>query len=200
MAAVKHVGDANERVNGYIDRLPDFSKKICKRLREIILKSDPKMIEDWKWGPNYYLDGMVCGYATFQRHVNFVFFKGSLLKDNRKLLQDTGSINTRHFHLKNVKDIDEDIFLEYIFDAIDNNTSGKKVIAPELALTGDINKEFKLAGVLKQFEALSPSRKQFHTQWINQAKKEETRVRRISQAILMLQKKTGELKKLNTKK
>lgn len=189
MAVVKHVSNADERVHEYIDSLPDFSKKICERLREIILKSDPKMIEDWKWGPNYYLDGMVCGYAAFQKHVNFVFFKGSLLKDKRKLLQDTGSVNTRHFHLRTVKDIDEDVFLEYIFEAIDNNREGKKVVAPEVALTGDIKKEFKSAGVIKLFEALSPSHKKFYTQWIEQAKKDETRIRRISQAILILQKK-----------
>ena len=191
MAVVKHISNADERVNEYIDSLPDFSKKICKRLREIILKSDPKMIEDWKWGPNYYLYGMVCGYAAFQKHVNFVFFKGSLLKDKRKLLQDTGSVKTRHFHIKTVKDVDEDIFLEYIFEAIDNNWRGKKVVPPKVALTGDIKKEFKAAGVIKQFEALSPSHKKFHTQWIEQAKKEDTRIRRISQAILMLRKKAG---------
>ncbi|PBQ34337.1 hypothetical protein CNR22_22020 [Sphingobacteriaceae bacterium] len=184
--AAKHVSNADERVNDYINGLPDFSKKICQRLREIVLKSDPKIIEDWKWGPNYYLNGMVCGYAAFQKHVNFVFFKGSLLKDKRKLLENTGSINTRHFHIKSAKDIHEDIILEYVFEAIDNNKAGKKVIAPDLALSGNIKREFKAAGVLKQFEALSPSQKKFHTQWIELAKKEETRIRRISQAVLKL--------------
>ncbi|MBA3683150.1 MAG: DUF1801 domain-containing protein, partial [Bacteroidetes bacterium] len=63
MAATKHVADASLKITEYIDTLPDWSQKICKKLRTIILKADPKLIEDWNWGPNYYLEGMVCGFA-----------------------------------------------------------------------------------------------------------------------------------------
>jgi hypothetical protein len=52
---------ATEEVLQYIDGLPPFSKAICKKLRAIILKADKELVEDWKWGPNYYLSGMVCG-------------------------------------------------------------------------------------------------------------------------------------------
>ena len=127
MAATKHVADASLKISDYIDALPDWSQKICKQLRTIILKADPKLIEDWKWGPNYYLEGMVCGFAGFKKHVNLVFFKGTSLMDKKKLLVgDPESINTRNFRFRDVKEIDEDILLEYLIEAIDLNKAGKK--------------------------------------------------------------------------
>jgi uncharacterized protein YdeI (YjbR/CyaY-like superfamily) len=190
MAVPKHVADASLKISDYIDNLPDWSQKICKRLRTIILKADPKLIEDWKWGPNYYLEGMVCGYAGFQKHVNFVFFKGILLKDKRKLLYlNEGSVNTRNFRFKDVKEIDEDIILEYVIEAIDLNKAGKKIIVPKnrtVEVANDIKREFKLAGVLNYFETLAYSHKNEYIRWIDSAKREETRKSRIVKAVVMI--------------
>jgi hypothetical protein len=75
MATSKHKSDASFKITDYIESLPDWSQKICITLREISLKSNSEIIEDWKWGPNYYLNGMVCGFSAFKKYVNFVFFK-----------------------------------------------------------------------------------------------------------------------------
>lgn len=77
--------EASEKVSEYIESMPPFSKNICEKLRQIILSTDAGIIEDWKWGPNYSYDGMVCGYAAFQKHVKLTFFNGSGMKDSRKL-------------------------------------------------------------------------------------------------------------------
>ncbi len=151
------------------------------------------MIEDWKWGPNYYLDGMVCGFAGFKKHVNFVFFKGTLLKDKRKLLHlNEGSINTRNFKFKDVKEIDEDIILEYVIEAIDLNKNGRKIVIPKnrtVEIPKDVKKQFKLAGVLHYFESLAYSHKNEYIRWIESAKREETRKSRIEKAVIMIGKK-----------
>lgn len=190
MAAPKHVADASLKITEYIDTLPDWSKKICKCLRTIILKADPKIIEDWKWGPNYYLDGMVCGFAGFQKHVVLAFFKGALLKDKKKLLvANDGTVNMRSLKFKDVKEVNEDIILEYVIEAIDINKKGKKVVAAKdrtVEVAKDIAREFKLAGVLKYFESLAYSHKKEYIMWIESAKKEETRKSRIEKAISKL--------------
>ncbi len=57
--------DAKERIDEYIRELPEFSKSICAKLRQVIFKAQPHIAQDWKWGPNYqYPKGiMVCGYG-----------------------------------------------------------------------------------------------------------------------------------------
>ncbi len=191
MAATKHVADASLKISDYNDALPDWSQKICKKLRTIILKADPKLIEDWKWGPNYYLEGMVCGFAGFKKHVNLVFFKGTSLKDKKKLLVgDPESINTRNFRFTDVKEIDEDILLEYLIEAIDLNKAGKKIIISKkdqkIEIAKDIKKQFTQAGLLKYFESLTYSKKKGYIRWIESAKREETRKNRVVAAIIML--------------
>ncbi len=80
MAKVKHNPNAAALITDGMAELEPFAREICIRLRSIILSADPSFIEDWKWGPNYYLNGMVCGYWGFKKHVSLVFFQGSLLK------------------------------------------------------------------------------------------------------------------------
>lgn len=190
MATSKHIADASLKINEYIDALPAWSRAICKRLREIALKSDPKLIEDWKWGPNYYLKGMVFGFAAFQKHVNFVFFQGALLKDPYHVLQgDPNALRNKHIRITNIKDINEDLLLEYMIEAIDNNKNGKVIPATTdktVLVDADIKKEFKAAGILKYFENLGYSHRKEYIRWITDAKKEETRKARIVKAIEMM--------------
>jgi uncharacterized protein YdeI (YjbR/CyaY-like superfamily) len=193
MAKTRHIADAPAKIDEYIATLPEWSQKICKRLRRIILKSDPKIIEDWKWGPNYYLDGMVCGYAGFQKHVNFVFFQGSLLKDKYRILNSNpGTLHNRHVKYTDVKEIDEGVLLEYLLEAIDNNKKGKRLVATKdktVDVAPDISIEFKKAGVLSYFDSLAYSHRKEYVMWIEEAKKEETRKNRIEKAVSKLQSK-----------
>ncbi|MDO8998962.1 MAG: DUF1801 domain-containing protein [Bacteroidota bacterium] len=190
MATTKHVEDASLKVTEYIDNLPDWSNKICKRLRKIILKSDPKIIEDWKWGPNYYLEGMICGFGAFQKHVSLAFFQGTFLKDKRKILQiNPGNLHNRHLKFRDVKEINEDILLEYLIEAIDNNKKGKILVQAKdktVIIAADTKLAFKSAGILNYFESLAYSHKKEYNMWIEDAKKEETRKSRIEKAIAKL--------------
>lgn len=195
MAKVKHNPNAAALIDKGISELEPFAQVICKRLRKLILSADPEIIEDWKWGPNYYLNGMVCGYWGFKKHVSFVFFQGSLLKDKKKILQENpGNVHNRHIKFTDVKQIDDTIILEYLFEAIDNNRKGikitetkdKTIIVPE-----DVAKAFKKAKVLAYFDSLAFSHRKEYIQWIESAKKEETRTKRIEQAIEKLKDKQG---------
>ena len=191
MAKVKHNPDAAALIDKGISELEPFAQVICKRLRKLILSSDPELIEDWKWGPNYYLNGMVCGYWGFKKHVSFVFFQGSLLKDKKKiLLENPGNVHNRHIKFTDVKQIDDKIILEYLFEAIDNNRKGLKIIETKdktIVTPIDVEKAFKKAKVLAYFDSLAFSHRKEYVQWIESAKKEETRTKRILQAIEKLQ-------------
>lgn len=194
MAKTVRRADAPGQIDTYIASLPAWSKAICERLREIILESDPKIIEDWKGGPNYYKNGMICGFAAFSRHVNFVFFKGVAMKDRKKLFEpDDGNVQTRRIRLTDIKQIDESIVLEYLMEAIDNNIKGVKIAVKDKAveIPADVKKAFRTEGVLKYFESCAYSHRKEWIRWIESAKKKETRVSRIERAAEKLCEKSG---------
>lgn len=195
MAKVKHNPKAAELIEEGINGMEPFAKAICTRLRKIILSADPELVEDWKWGPNYYLNGMVCGYWGFKKHVSLVFFQGALLKDKKKLLSaNEGNLHNRHIKYTDVKQVHEEEILELLFQAIDNNRNGIKLTAPKdktIETPPDVAKALKKAKVLPYFDSLAYSHRKEYIQWIDSAKKEETRLKRIGQAIEKLQAKQG---------
>jgi uncharacterized protein YdeI (YjbR/CyaY-like superfamily) len=195
MAKVKHNPDATSLIDKGISELEPFAQVICKHLRKLILSADPELIEDWKWGPNYYLNGMVCGYWGFKKHVSFVFFQGSMLKNKKKiLLENPGNVHNRHIKFTDISQIDDDLILEYLFEAIDNNRKGLKILETKdktIDVPVDVTKQLKKAKVLTYFESLAFSHRKEYIQWIESAKKEETRTKRIHQAIEKLQDKQG---------
>jgi uncharacterized protein YdeI (YjbR/CyaY-like superfamily) len=192
---MKHHPNASTEIDQYISSLPAWSKKICEKLRKIALASDAEIIEDWKWGPNYYLNGMVCGFAAHKKFVNFVFFQGALLKDKKKLLiRNPNTLHNTHFKFTDIKEINEELLLEYIFEAIDNNKKGKKLaVAPDktVKVPAPIKNVFMQRGVWKNFEGLNYARRKEMILYINDAKREETRLRRIDRAVELLKKNQG---------
>ncbi|MES2516214.1 MAG: YdeI/OmpD-associated family protein [Bacteroidota bacterium] len=187
IAKVKHNPNAGALIDEGISQLEPFAQKICKKLRKLILSADPELVEDWKWGPNYYLNGMVCGFWGFKKHAVLVFFQGTLLKDKKKLLSSNpGNVHNRHIKYTDVSQIDENSVLEYLFEAIDNSRKGIKIIEVKdktIIIPDDVKTAFKAAKLLTYFDSLAYSHRKEYIMWITDAKKEETRLKRINQAI-----------------
>lgn len=187
IAKVKHNPNASRLIDDGISQLETFAQPICKKLRKLILSTDSEIIEDWKWGQNYYLNGMLCGFWGFKKHVSLVFFQGSLLKDKKKILiENPGNVHNRHIKFTDVKQINDDVILEYLFEAIDNNRKGIKIresIDKTIEVPLDVKKSFKTAKVLTYFDSLAYSHRKEYIMWITDAKKEETRLKRINVSI-----------------
>ena len=110
-------------VDQFIEALPNEIQDITVALREIILHSSPKLIEEFKWFmPNYSYNGLVCYLQTASRHVNLGFHKGNEIqdKDTNKLLQGTGK-NMRHIRIKKMADIKPEILTLLIKAAVTLN-------------------------------------------------------------------------------
>jgi hypothetical protein len=115
MAKIIHNPNASKLIDDYINTVKPFAQLICKKLRKLIKKADPAIIENWKWGPNYNKNGMVCGYGAFKEHVNFVFFQGAVMKDPHKLFNYGGSNqHNRSIKFTDAKQINNNIIIEYI--------------------------------------------------------------------------------------
>lgn len=195
---IKHQSDASYQIAEYISAMPEWSKAICIKLRNIIHKADPQMVEDWKWGPNYYHNGMVCGFGAFKKHVAFVFFQGAQLKDPKKLLsQGENNVHNRRIHFKDVNEVKEKVLIEYIKEAVQINTTGKavgvsKAATIEIDTPNDLQKLLDENKLSEYFDMLAYTHRKEYITWINDAKKEETRANRLNKTVEMLLKKTAE--------
>jgi len=73
---------ASKLIDGRIKELGDWRGKTLATVRQIILKADPGVVEEWKWGgPVWSCDGLICTGETYKSAVKLTFAKGASLKD-----------------------------------------------------------------------------------------------------------------------
>lgn len=175
-------------IDSYISKSADFAKPILNYLREVIHKACPDVQEKIKWSfPNFEYKGSLCYMAAFKEHCAFGFSKANLLdlpKSNEGM-GDFGKI-TSIIDLPSEKKL-----IVLIKKAMKLNEDGIKVTKSRksnLKKDLEIPEDF-LSLLLKNkkaksvFENFSPSHKREYVEWITEAKREETRQRRIHQAI-----------------
>jgi len=172
--------NAPKEIDAYINALPPFSKAICNKLREIIHTADCEILEDWKWGPNFNKNGMICGFGAFKQHATFVFFRGSEMKDENKLFNH-GHLNnsSRSIKFESVDQINSKILLKYVKQAVKISLQPKTSLAKEILIPDEVlqllkaNKRAKAA-----FENLNYTGKKEYIVWLSGAKRQDTKEKR----------------------
>ena len=157
-----------------------------------LLKSTT-LIEDVKWGmPVYTINNdNVVGVASFKNHYGLWFYQGVYLNDPNELLHNAQEGKTkamRHMHFKVNDVIDEEVILSYVSEAIRNAREGKKVpiirSTKEVILSIMLTKELHNNAQLKlHFTALSQAKKRAYANYINEAKQEATKRKRLDRCI-----------------
>jgi hypothetical protein len=81
MAQVAYARDPG--VDAYIDRLPDWQRRLCQDLRDLIHAADPEMSETIKRSvqPYFVLQGNVCALLAARDHVNLFLYDGAIVPD-----------------------------------------------------------------------------------------------------------------------
>lgn len=183
------MGTRDKRVDAYIAKSADFAKPILEYIREVVHEACPDVEETIKWGfPNYQYKGMLCSMAAFKEHCTFGFWKGSLVVDaaDRRSDDAMGQLGriTKLSDLPPRKKL-----VAYVKKARELNDAGVKVVRktkpkPALEPPADL-----LAALKKNkkahasFEGFPPSHKREYVEWIIDAKTDETRQRRLAQAV-----------------
>ena len=124
--------DDSKRIDAYIAKAADFAQPILKKLREACRKADPALVEELKWGvPSFTKNGLVCAFAAFKQHVTFTFFRGSRLKDPKKLLDPctTSTVNSRSIKFVAGDGVDAKTLGAYVREAAALNATGAKPLA-----------------------------------------------------------------------
>ena len=92
----KPVQSASALIDQRIKELGDWRGKTLAKVREIVHKAEPEVVEEWKWRgvPVWYHRGMICTGEVYKDHVKMTFPKGASLDDPSRLFNGTLGGNT----------------------------------------------------------------------------------------------------------
>ena len=86
----------SELIDAKIEALGDWRGEMLARLRALIKKADPDVVEEWKWStPVWSHDGLICTGETYKKAVKMTFAKGASLKDPSGLFNSSLEGNVR---------------------------------------------------------------------------------------------------------
>ena len=116
---------AASRIDERIQELGDWRGETLARLRKIILKADPGVVEEWKWNvPVWSCGGILCTGETYKSAVKLTFAKGASLPDPAGLFNSSLEGNTRRaIDVREGEKIDEKALQALIRAAAAFNTS-----------------------------------------------------------------------------
>jgi len=189
----------NPRVDAYLAKVRPFALPIMEYLRELIHKGCPGVEESIKWSRPFfeYRGAILCNLSAFKEHCSFGFWGeeiGAVLRE-AGVVQEGGMGSLGR--ITNIKDLPpRKQMLGLIRQAAAFIDSGeytspiaarRKVVKPPKLpveapseLLAALKKSKKAAAV---FAAFSPSCKREYIDWIADAKRQETREKRIATAV-----------------
>lgn len=176
----------NPKVDFYFNKAKKWQDEL-KELRTVAL--DCHLVEELKWGCPCYTFGKsnIVLIHVFKDYCAFLFFKGALLKDVKKILiQQTENVQAaRQARFTSVKEISklEKTLKAYIFEAVEIEEKGLKVPmkkTKEYAIPEEFQiKLDKSATLKKAFYALTPGRQRGYLLYFSSAKQAKTREERV---------------------
>lgn len=114
-----------EKIDARIAELGDWRGDTLARIRDLIHRADPDVVEEWKWRgvPVWYHDGMICTGESYKDYVKVTFTKGASLEDPARLFNASLDGNTRRaIDFREDDTVDEKAFTALIKAAIALNT------------------------------------------------------------------------------
>jgi hypothetical protein len=124
--------NAPKLIDDRIRELGDWRGKTLGKVRAIIRKADPDVVEEWKWAkatspgtPVWSHNGGICTGETYKNVVKLTFFKGAALNDPSGLFNSSlGGRVRRAIDIKEQDEIDEAALKNLIREAVALNLEG----------------------------------------------------------------------------
>jgi hypothetical protein len=185
------------RIDAYIIDSAPFARPILRRVRKLVHQACPEVVETIKWGmPFFEYQGILCFVAAFKAHCAFGVWHGKqLTKDYPELVAKNEKGMGQLGRILSTKDLPPDkVIIALIKSAMKLRDAGAKTGTRSRAATSMpvTVPDYIMAGIRKNkkalatFEASGPSHKREYLAWITGAKREETRQRRLAEAVKML--------------
>jgi uncharacterized protein YdeI (YjbR/CyaY-like superfamily) len=179
----------DKRLDAYIAKSADFAKPILEYVRSVVHEACPDVEETLKWGHPFFehRGSQLCSIAAFKEHCKFGFWKGRLVTGDAG--EDGGPLGFGR--VTSVSELpSKRILAGYVKKAMELNDQGvkapkrpskpKKPLTVPDYFTAALKKNKK---ALAAFDNFPPSHQREYVEWITDAKTEETRQRRLTQAL-----------------
>jgi uncharacterized protein YdeI (YjbR/CyaY-like superfamily) len=182
------------RIDAYIARSASFARPILRHLRALVREACPEAQETIKWGmPAFIHHGILGGMAAFKAHCTVWFWHRGMAaaigRDGAKAAQAMGSFG----RITRLADLPADRRLRrYFRQAAKLNESGaparprrkpRKPLPVPADLAAALKKRAKAAQTFRDF---NPSPRREYIEWITEAKRPETRQKRVATTIKWL--------------
>ncbi|MGV3554045.1 MAG: YdeI/OmpD-associated family protein [Croceibacterium sp.] len=179
------------RIDAYIDKAAPFARPVLEHLRELVHRVVPAAAETVKWGmPHFtYKTKNVAGMAAFKAHCAFIVHGDGRQDAGR----DEGEGMGGYGKIAGMADLPDDTVLaaalKSAMAAIDTRGTALRPAKPAVAKSAiPVPPDFAAAlrdspAAKATFGGLAPSHKRDYLEWITEAKREETRGKRIAASI-----------------
>lgn len=176
------------RVDAYIAKSAEFSQPILIHLRDVVHAACPEATETIKWGfPHFEYKGLLCSMASFKAHCGFGFWSAEVLPVDPDVPAAMGQLG----RITSIKDLPpKKTLTAYIKKAMQLNDAGVKATARSKPPKGELVVPDYFVAALKankpaqgHFKNFSTSKQRDYVEWLEEAKTEPTRVKRMAQAV-----------------
>jgi uncharacterized protein YdeI (YjbR/CyaY-like superfamily) len=179
----------DSRTDSYIDRQAEFAKPILRHLREVVHAACPECEETLKWSmPTFmYKKEILASMAAFKQHATFGFWRGSLIVgESDEPMSGMGQFG----RLTSVDDLPPRKELEALVrkamqltdDGVkpprDKNKKAPFTVPQDVRAAIDAN-----PAAAATFAGFPLSAQREYVDWVSEAKRDETRSKRLAQTV-----------------
>jgi len=179
-------------VDEYLDSLEQWQAE-TKQLRKVLLSIGIE--ETLKWSmPVYVAAGKnIVGISSMKGYFGIWFYQGALLADAENVLinaQEGKTKAMRQWRMTSTKDIKTRTIKKYVLEAIALAEQGKEIKpARNKPLNIPIELQNRFAAnekLAKAFESMTKTRKREYADYISEAKRDDTKQRRLEKIVPMI--------------
>jgi len=183
----------HETVAQYIAATKQWKTELTE-LRSILQSTE--LEETVKWGAPVYTSGgkNVVGIGGFKAYFGLWFFQGALLADKKKVLinaQEGRTKALRQMRMQSKNEIDRKLIKAYVKEAIGLAEKGVEIKADRnkaLTVPAELQSAFRRRGKARtSFQKLTPGKRREYAEYVDSAKRDETKQKRIEKILPMIE-------------
>lgn len=176
------------RIDAYLASAPEFARPILARLRQDVHAACPDVVETIKWSrPHFMLDGkLLCGMSAFKAHCAFGFWAREGAEPAQPGAMGDFARITTAAELPGRAEMRRRIRAAGALLQAGAPRAARPERAPRPTL--DMPADFGAAldavdAARRHYDAFPPGKQRDYLEWVLQARREDTRARRIAQAV-----------------